>query len=53
MRWLPSLMLLPLGVYLLAQGAELLTVLLLLAMFAVIVRVIGDRFQPRLDQDGG
>ena len=53
MRWLPSLMLLPLGVYLRTQGAELLTVLLLLAIFSVIVRVISDRFQPRLDQDGG
>jgi len=53
MKWLPSLMLLPLAVYLLAQGVELLTVVLILALSVVVIRAIGDRFQPRLDQDGG
>jgi len=53
MKWLPSLMLLPLAVYLLVQGVELLTVVLLLAVSSVIVRALGDRFQPRPDQEGG
>ena len=50
MKWLPSLMLLPLAVYLLAQGFELLTIALILALSAVVVRAVGDRFQPRPDQ---
>jgi hypothetical protein len=49
MKWLPYLMLLPLGVYLLAQGLELLTIVLILAASSVLVLAIGDRFQPRSD----
>ena len=53
MKWLPYLMLMPLGVYLLVQGLELLTVVLILAASSVLVLAIGDRFQPRPDQEGG
>ena len=47
MKWIPSLMLLPLGAYLLSQGMELLTVLLLLAVFAVFLTAVGDLIRPR------
>jgi len=50
MKWLPHLMLLPLGVYLLAQGFELLIIVLILVASSVLVLAIGDRFEPRPDQ---
>jgi hypothetical protein len=53
MKWLPYLMLVPLGVYLLAQGLELLTIALILAASSVLVLAIGDKFQPRPDHEGG
>ena len=53
MRWLPILMLIPVGVYLLAQGFELMTIALILAASSVLILAIGDKFQPRPDHGGG
>lgn len=46
MRW-SILLVVPLGIYLLATGTELLTVALVLATSSVIVEIVADNFRSR------
>jgi hypothetical protein len=46
MKW-PFLLLIPLTIYLLNTGAELLTVALLLPIAAVVIQLVFDNLAPR------
>lgn len=46
MKW-PFLLLIPLAIYLHNAGAELLTVVLVLAIAAVVIQVVTDQFSTR------
>lgn len=51
MKW-PFLLLIPLTIYLLSTGAELLTVALLLPIAAVVIQVVFDNLPPRRRREG-
>ena len=46
MKW-PFLLLVPLAVYLLNTGAELLTIALVLAIASVVIQLVTDNLPPR------